>query len=130
MLGAYETQAVRGARRRTADGGARAGSDRRPVCGGGSHPRTKAQCGEKTRLSIDARQADRRAILRLDQPAVRGAGFATEQSTDQGPGLCPRATIWPGGLSERPGRADRYQPSRTRIAGDSDGPEKLDVLLD
>lgn len=103
MLGAYTPQAVRGARRRTAGGGVGTGPDRWPVCGGNPHPQPKAQHSQETRLSIDPRQTDRRTVLRLGGAAVRGAGLVTEQSSDQGLDLCPRATMRLGGLSDRPG---------------------------
>ena len=88
VLGAYATQILRGARYRARSGEPRSGLDRQDLCGGGAPSHAATQHGEEAGLPTHARQTLGRAVLRLGTPAVRGAGFASQQSADQGTGLC------------------------------------------
>lgn len=88
---------------------------------GRPHPGAETVRGQET-LSIDAHQADRGALLRLGELTVQSARLVAEQFADQGAGLCLSTTLRPGGLSDRPGRASRHQPSGVCLARHSHGP--------
>jgi hypothetical protein len=74
----------------------------------------KLSAAKKLNYRLMYAKLDCRAVLCLGESAIRGTGTVAEQSADEGTGIRPRASIRAGGLSDRSGRADRYQPSCRR----------------